>query len=264
MPVETAIIEVFDDMNSHLSVATFSFRAEVGWTLPEFLVLFDAIFTLNQDLLLESHYLMPSGIGYGLSLVWGSRWDIGVLPGVDAIPDPNVVGGYNVLRTQWRPVASPRSTVIGPRHQPYYKLHGSTHWQDPNGGRLLVMGGNKPTTMARHPILMWYADKFLEMLSRPNARLMVIGYGFGDDHINRIIYEAWEKGGKTLSMFIVQPDGRESLKKINPTNRPGNIYVRGPLEHIIGLYDSTRGLRSTFDGSDPGEHEMLVKYASGI
>ena len=55
-------------MNGHLSVATFSFRAEVGWTLPEFLVLFDAIFTLNQDLLLESHYLMPAGIGYGLSL----------------------------------------------------------------------------------------------------------------------------------------------------------------------------------------------------
>ena len=60
-----------------------------------------------------------------------------------------------------------------------------------------------------------------------------------------------EKGGKTLSMFIVQPDGRESLKKINPTNRPGNIYVRGPLEHIVGVYRSTRGLRTTFDGSDP-------------
>src|SRR5260221_12425019 len=58
--LENAIIEVFDDMNSRLLVATFSFRAEVGWNLSEFLVLFDAVFTLNQDLLLESHYLMPA------------------------------------------------------------------------------------------------------------------------------------------------------------------------------------------------------------
>lgn len=258
--LEASIVDVFDTMNGHLSATTFSPRAEVGWTIPEFLVLFDAIFTLNQDLLLESHYLMPAGIGFGLSLLSGSRWDIGVLPGVDPIPDPTVVGGYNVLRTQWRPVASPRSTAIGQRHQPYFKLHGSMKWQDPNGGRLLVMGGNKPTTMQQHPILSWYAEKFAEAVSRPNARLMVIGYGFRDDHINRAIYEGWEKGGKTLSMFIVHPDGREILKKINPTyDKP--IYVPGPLEAIT-VYDSTRPLRSTFD-IDVGEHEMLVEYAAG-
>ena len=98
--------------------------------------------------------------------------------------------------------------MIGPRQQPYFKLHGSMNWQANNGGRLLVMGGNKPTTMQSHQILMWYANKFTEALSRPNARLMVIGYGFGDDHINRLIHQAWEKGGRTLSMFIVHPDGR--------------------------------------------------------
>jgi hypothetical protein len=76
---------------------------------------------------------------------------------------------------------------------------------------------------------MWYADKFTEAVSRPNARLMVIGYGFGDGHINQLIYEAWEKGGRTLSMFIVHPDGREILKKVNPTYGKG-IYCPGPLE----------------------------------
>jgi hypothetical protein len=116
--LEAGIVDVFDNMNRHLSAAPFSFRAETGWTIPEFLVLFDAIFTLNQDLLFESHYLMPAGTG-GLSLAPGTRWDIGVLPGVDAIPDPNVFGGYNVLRIHWRPAASPRSTVIRPRHQPF-------------------------------------------------------------------------------------------------------------------------------------------------
>jgi hypothetical protein len=89
------------------------------------------------------------------------------------------------------------------RQQPYFKIHGSINWQANKGGRLLVIGGNKPTTMQSHQILMWYADKFVETLSRPNARLMVIGYGFGDGHINQLIHEAWEKGGKTLSIFIV-------------------------------------------------------------
>jgi hypothetical protein len=75
------------------------------------------------------------------------------------------------------------------------------NWQDPNGRHLLVMGGNKPTTVGRYPILMWYQEKFVEMLSRPNARLMVIGYGFGDDYINRLICEAWEKANMRIPMM---------------------------------------------------------------
>jgi hypothetical protein len=136
------------------------------------------------------------------------------------------------------------------------------NWTDPSGGRLLVMGGNKPTTMRRHPILTWYAAKFVELLSNPGARLMVIGYGFRDNHINQLIYEAWQKGNQTLSMFIVHPDGREILKKVNPTyDKP--IYFPGPLEEIK-VYDSTRSLRTTFGGNDPGEHDILVEYAKGV
>ncbi|MGA7261496.1 MAG: hypothetical protein WBX30_11470, partial [Stellaceae bacterium] len=35
--LETAIVEVFADMNRYLASATFSFRNETGWTMPEFL-----------------------------------------------------------------------------------------------------------------------------------------------------------------------------------------------------------------------------------
>jgi SIR2-like domain len=162
--------------------------------MPEFLALFDAIFTLNQDLLPETQYLNRQRVD--LSLIGNRRWMGGVLPGTEEILNP--AGGlYDPLTVLRRPVASPRNTPIDPRMQPLFKLHGSMNWQDPNGDRLLVMGGNKPTTMQRHPILMWYADKFLEMLSRPHTRLMVIGYGFGDDHINRLVREAWVKGNQT-------------------------------------------------------------------
>jgi hypothetical protein len=166
------------------------------------------------------------------------------------------------LVVQRRPKPSPNTTAIDPRFQPYFKLHGSMNWVDPNGGRLLVMGGNKPTTMRRHPILMWYAAKFVELLSKPGARLMVIGYGFRDNHINQLIYEAWQKSNQTLSMFIIHPDGREILKKVNPTyDKP--IYLPGPLEEIK-VYDSTRSLRTTFGGNDPGEHDILIEYAKGV
>lgn len=126
----------------------------------------------------------------------------------------------------------------------------------------MVMGGNKPTTMRRHPILTWYAAKFVEVLSKPGARLMVIGYGFRDNHINQLICDAWQKSNQTLSMFIVHLDGREILKKVNPTyDKP--IYFPGPLEQIK-VYDSTRQLRTTFGGNDAGEHDILVEYAKSI
>ena len=121
------------------------------------------------------------------------------------------------------------------------------------------MGGNKPTTMQRHPILTWYAEKFAEAVSKPNAQLMIIGYGFRDDHINQMICEGWKKGGNTLTMFIVHPDGREILKKVNPTY--GKFYAPGPLEAIT-VYNLTRPFRSTFE-SDRAEHEILIDYASG-
>jgi hypothetical protein len=257
--LETAIVDVFAVMNRNLGAASFNFSNDLKYSLPEFLVLFDAIFTLNQDLLLERHYLYPSQI---IALAGTRRWLRGYLPGTDEIPNPAQSGLYDPLLAQWRPQPSPTTTAIDPQSQPYFKLHGSMNWTDPTGGRLLVMGGNKPTTMRRHPILTWYAAKFLELLSKPGARLIVIGYGFGDNHINQLIYDAWQKSNRTLTMFIVHPDGREILKKVNATyDKP--IYVPEPLEEIMA-YDSSRSLRTTFGGTDPGEHDILVEYAKGI
>lgn len=255
--LEAAIADAFAEMNRHLASASFNFSAERDFSLIEFLVLFDAIFTLNQDLLLEAHYHREPN---SLSLTQFRKWLGPVLPGTEVIPNPAPAGLFDPL-AEWRRPKSSLETTIDPQYQPYFKLHGSMNWRDSNGGRLLVMGGNKPSTMRSHPILMWYADKFMEHLSRPGARLMVIGYGFRDSHINQMIHDAWLKGRKTLSMFIVHPDGREILKKINPTY--GKMYMKGPLEEITAVYDSTRSLKNTFGGSDAGELEMLRRYALG-
>ena len=135
------------------------------------------------------------------------------------------------MSNQKKPSATTKVISLDPTQKglsvPQCALYvGLSHWQV----RMAIWQGKLSARRVGKSLLILRsdADKFLEMLSQPNARLMVIGYGFGDDHINRIIYEAWGKGGKTLSMFVVQPDGRESLKKINRTNRPGRCVGRMP------------------------------------
>jgi hypothetical protein len=55
---ESALERMFTDMNQAFSaLATLEFQNEVKLMVRPFLAQFDAIFTLNQDLLLETHYL---------------------------------------------------------------------------------------------------------------------------------------------------------------------------------------------------------------
>ena len=58
-----ALVAMFDEMNRGLSRATFEWQNETSMMVRPFLACFDYVFTLNQDLLLERHYLNhgPSG-----------------------------------------------------------------------------------------------------------------------------------------------------------------------------------------------------------
>jgi hypothetical protein len=103
--LETAIVDAFAEMNRNLGIASFNFCADLRYALPEFLILFDAIFTLNQDLLIEKHYLYPREI---ISIAGTRKWLGGYLPATDELPDPGRTGLYDPLRVQRRPKASPR------------------------------------------------------------------------------------------------------------------------------------------------------------
>lgn len=69
--LETAVVDAFGEMNKHLAGAAFEFSSDRTFALAEFLVLFDTIFTLNQDLLLEAKYLDNPD---RLSLTQGRKW----------------------------------------------------------------------------------------------------------------------------------------------------------------------------------------------
>jgi hypothetical protein len=221
------------------------------YLIRSFLVHFDAIFTLNQDLLLERHYLDGN-----IALSQPRRWNGWQIPGIkpfnsgsqgfDPIPAP--------ARTQMPD--DPVNFTEPPGAQPYYKLHGSTNWIGGGGGqaRLLIMGGNKAVEINHYPLLTWYHKKFEEYLSR-GTRLMVIGYSFSDHHINQAILRAGEKGA--LRLFIIDPQGVDIFNKQDPRHVQYQTDLMALNPYIIGA--SRRSLITTF-ASDRVEHGRLTRF----
>jgi hypothetical protein len=249
MRFQDALQATFASMNDAFATMTdFEFTQDYAYQVVPFLTKFDAIFTLNQDLLLELHYrdrmVIPAH----------PRWNGCEFPGMT--PRPQMGGGLSDARAViWQP--APQFT-LSPNLQPIFKLHGSTNWRDAEGGELLVMGADKAETIREKAILRWYADEFLRYLSMRDARLMVIGYGFLDPHINDAIVTGSKAGG--LRMFIVDPAGLKVLRNANPTStRP--VYLPHPIEEVGSLGDSTRALRETF-GTDHLEHGKLGRFFS--
>src|SRR5712691_8503456 len=58
--LEDAIRGMFDDMNKAFLAINFEFQNSIEYLVRTFLFRFDAIFTLNQDVLMEQHYLTSS------------------------------------------------------------------------------------------------------------------------------------------------------------------------------------------------------------
>jgi hypothetical protein len=175
---QDAIAEVFGDLDLAVSNATLDFEVPPNNSdaLVKFLATFDAIFSLNQDLMLERHYLDMTRV----SLASGNRWNGWEFPGMRvqlrvnaALADP--------AKDRWTPL--PRDQFqISRNLQPVFKLHGSTTWFD-GSGQIMVMGYNKVTMIQAQQVLRFYYTEFERCLSLPGARLVVIGYGFRDTHI---------------------------------------------------------------------------------
>jgi hypothetical protein len=98
-----------------------------------------------------------------------------------------------------------------------------------------------------------------EYLLRPNARLMVIGYGFRDPHINASIRTAVERG---LRVFIIAPEGAELAFRLSPTRARGQIPYPTPEETMLRqalIGASRRSLAETF-GGDTAEFSKVMRF----
>src|SRR2546422_725556 len=182
-----AILQMFGDMNKNFVKRRFEFQDDQQYSMGRFLAKFDAIFTLNQDLLLEQRYIRGNYLQDS-----DSRWKQCETPGMERIITNE---SMEPIEWRWSPFSDAKKFPHAHDVQPYFKLHGSSNWIDTiKGQHLLVMGGNKPDTIKQHAILQWNHDRFNDHLSKPDTRLMIIGYSFGDEHINVAIRDAAEKG----------------------------------------------------------------------
>jgi hypothetical protein len=231
---------IFNFMNNQVLRTQFEFQNEVRYMVRSFLERFDVIFSLNQDCLLEAQYF-PGFVG--------GRWNGSELPGTKAFGPPPHIQGTREERIAHR-TPDMKNYGLQPRMQPYFKLHGSSNWVvDDRSGPLLILGGEKSASIGLHPLLTRYMQEFTSYLRRPGTRLMIVGYGFGDAHINEEIGKAAEAGAK---VFIVDPNGVDAFEKLGVS-----AYSRLMRPSIIG--ESKKPLTATF-GSDHAENGHLMSF----
>jgi len=179
-------------------------------------------FTLNQDLFIERHYYngqRPTISGVQHRQEWFSslfrmtlkRSDYCQLPTRDFIEEN-------------------KNRILSESNFFYIKLHGSQNWVSSSGSQTIVIGRGKSKRLREEPLLSWYFDIFKDVVLRENRRMLIIGYGFRDNHINRLISEAVEKHG--LKIFVITPQPIEDFKR----NMNMIVYRRKILKGLSGYY----------------------------
>jgi hypothetical protein len=246
----SVVRRMFGDMWLAFSQSTFDNQFDdkrLG--VIRFLTRFDAIFTLNQDTLLETHYLPVVGQeDFAKNTYQGPRYVGAYRPGLVDAQDRLTFGSVQSNIPLYK---AGEDFCAVPNLQPYFKLHGSIDIQD-GRNMMLILGGDKESDIAKHPLLQAYHSQFRLRLNMPRARLMVIGYSFADAHINKIIFDAVENG---LKLFLVGPDGATTIgaNKSFPLN-PGQQIK----DAIVGA--SSRPLRSTLSGNEMVELMKIERF----
>lgn len=111
-----------------------------------------------------------------------------------------------------------------------YKIHGSVTWSKNNVNDGLIYKEKEPVIDPKNSVLIYpnsskyeksYEMPFFEIVGRlqtslrkENTTLLVIGYGFNDEHINRILRESI-KNNANLEVFIIKPNIDFTNKSLN-------------------------------------------------
>ena len=242
---------MFLDMDRGFAARHFEFQNDLAYLVRTFLIRFDAIYSLNQDGLPEFHYLNGN-----IQLGSSGRWNGWQLPGMRVVPNPQRHPLDKIPLSLW--TLEPSKFLIADKDQPFVKLHGSHNWITNDGEQLLVLGADKAKTIASNAVLRWYYELFDRDLSEP-VKLMIIGYGFRDPHINDTLLKSAR--ANHLKLFVVDPLGARALEQNNPT-RGRAIYIRSEPDEILSptlIGTSNRPLSETFQ-NDRIEHAKLMRF----
>ena len=172
-------------------------------------------FTLNQDLFMERMYV-------------GNEKPM--RPGVTSNPhwfkdhhhkSPLTIDDLSQLPTQEK-LEEEKGALFTESNFFYIKLHGSHDWTDSEGNRRMVIGRDKDNQINREPLLREYLSAFKNVLCQGQCHLLVIGYGFGDNHINCIIADAAKE--KDLKLYVLSPTSIADFSESMITGNKRTIY----------------------------------------
>lgn len=137
-----------------------------------------------------------------------------------------------------------------------YKMHGSIDWRSDESDNGMIFKDANPSS----PVLIYpnsskfeksFEMPFFEMVSRlqgvlrkENTTLFIVGYGFGDAHVNRIIEES-VRNNPNLEIFIIKPTIEdENIKGYIEDIEKGSMNV-----HLLG---------NTFDQFSSGLPDVKI------
>jgi hypothetical protein len=157
------------------------------------------MFTLNQDLWPERYLYNQHVIGATAP----------TLPGLQRRPNQRLfttdLGRYSdAFVMQPLPSVSAGMPLGGAFN--VIKLHGSFNWRTPDGRNAMIIGTEKTAQIAAFPLLGLYWQIFRAVLQAGNVRLMAVGYGFGDEHVNAVVADAVENYGLRVFIWDTAPN----------------------------------------------------------
>lgn len=174
-------------------------------------------FTLNQDLFIERHLSLSAGckpFSY---------------PGIKMIPDrasntkrKSPLEQNDFIRLPDKnAIETLKLAFASSKDFHYIKLHGSYGWTSSDGSDVLVIGQDKVSRINNEPLLSWFLEIFKDSLRQDDVKLLTIGYGFRDQHINQIIADSVKSN--RLKLYVLSP---ESPKK----------FIDKMLKSEIGMF----------------------------
>jgi len=258
--LQRAISRVFERINNIFRRQDFELHQERltqdrTRTVRDFLTKFDAIFTLNQDLLLEIHYFDQY---HGL-LAGKRRWNGGSLPGLKAV-GPITESTAPWSSRIWTPSGDLR---VQQSSQLFFKLHGSTNWRGADSNaELMILGAGKRGAIGEIQLLDQYQRILADTLQGNGTRLTVIGYGFRDKHINETLVQAVRNG---LQMYVIDPRGT-AIAYEERNDREG--LIKGPKSDFeewfqMGLYSASIAPLRHLLVDESVDREVLEDFLKG-
>lgn len=159
-------------------------------------------FTLNQDLLMERAFKRrPLGLETLPFKEYGESIQSGKIDPLKPrlIPDEDFIEDFK----------NKHLSSTNPNF--YVKLHGSCDWLSSDVSNSIVIGYEKAGAIAKEPLLKWYFDIFQKALNCGDARILIIGYSFRDQHINIQLAKAVKNSG--LKIYILSTSHPSELKE---------------------------------------------------